>query len=56
MCPPSTRAWIVQQLRNIGKNTGVQQALYLADGLLRRESGVEFLLDDRDRQMSAVEW
>jgi len=47
LCPPSTRAWIVEQLRNIGTNMGVKQALYLADGIVRRDSSSDLLLDDR---------
>jgi len=31
LCPLSTRAWIVEQLRNIGTRMGVKQALYLAE-------------------------
>jgi len=31
LCPLSTRAWIVAQLRNIGTRMGVRQALYLAE-------------------------
>jgi len=31
LCPLSTRAWIVEQLRVIGTRMGVKQALYLAE-------------------------
>lgn len=47
LCPPRTRAWIVEQLRNIGANMGVKQALYLADGIVRGASSSDLLLNDR---------
>lgn len=47
LCPSSTRAWIVEQLKIIGTNMGVKQALYLADGIVRGESSSDLLLHDR---------
>lgn len=47
LCPPRTRAWIVEQLRNIGTNMGVKQALYLADGIVRGAPSSDLLLNDR---------
>lgn len=47
LCPPTIRAWTVEQLRNIGTTMGVKQALYLADGIVRGASSSDLLLDDR---------
>ena len=46
-CPLATRAWIVEQLRFIGLEMGVRQALFLADVIVQKGDTEDWLLSDR---------
>lgn len=47
LCPPGTRAWVVQQLHTLGSTMGLRQATFLAGVIIEKESSTDWLLDDR---------
>ena len=48
LCPQMTRAWIVDQLRALGRGTGVRQALVLAEIVSRKQEIMGLMVSKDD--------